>query len=282
MANTTKGFVFFPKSVIPDNTLVAVASGDVFDLDVLSSHILVCWSRTTGGTFVDRPLYNNSVRIAALPFPNASTNQRATIHDLCEKLDNHRPKQQDLHLCHTLTGMYNVLEAWRSVRALTRQEKHSRTIGLVSVSRKFHDDLDTAVAEAYGWHVDLPDNEIPSRLIALKAECDEEERNDMVRWLRPEVQTETKNKQRGFQARIGSDSQTAATKTTHYEARFPDEKLPWPSDLLRQIHAVHSIVNTLCYISVAINTAPVAEQVVRAPRGRVVEMLRSLVCSSIS
>jgi hypothetical protein len=39
--------------------------------------------------------------------------------------------------------------------------------GLVSVLRQVHDDLDAAVAEAYGWPLDLPDQEILRLLEAV-------------------------------------------------------------------------------------------------------------------
>ncbi len=42
--------------------------------------------------------------------------------------------------------------------------------------RQIHDDLDAAVAEAYGWPVDLADEEILARLVALNHERAEEER----------------------------------------------------------------------------------------------------------
>ena len=68
--------------------------------------------------------------------------------------------------------------------------------GLVSVLKQIHDDLDAAVAEAYGWPVrqaqggpaDLSVDEILRRLVALNAERADEERRGIVRWLRPEFQ----------------------------------------------------------------------------------------------
>ncbi len=63
--------------------------------------------------------------------------------------------------------------------------------GLVSVLRQINDDLDAAVADAYGWAVDLPDEEILRRLVALNAERAEEEIRRLIRWLRPELQNPT-------------------------------------------------------------------------------------------
>ena len=49
-----------------------------------------------------------------------------------------------------------------------------------------HDRLDALVAEAYGWPADLSDEDILARLVALNAERAKEEREGLVRWLRPE------------------------------------------------------------------------------------------------
>ncbi|HSZ57709.1 MAG TPA: hypothetical protein VK797_18750 [Tepidisphaeraceae bacterium] len=57
--------------------------------------------------------------------------------------------------------------------------------GLVSVLKQIHDDLDAAVAEAYGWPADLGDEEILRRLVALNAQRAEEESRGLTRWLRP-------------------------------------------------------------------------------------------------
>lgn len=58
---------------------------------------------------------------------------------------------------------------------------------------KLHDDLDQAVADAYGWGEDwrrapLPPAEIVRRLVALNAERAAEEAAGHIRWLRPDYQ----------------------------------------------------------------------------------------------
>ncbi len=46
--------------------------------------------------------------------------------------------------------MYNVLAKRRAGETLTEKDKRVHEQGLVSVLRQIHDDLDAAVAEAYG------------------------------------------------------------------------------------------------------------------------------------
>ena len=53
---------------------------------------------------------------------------------------------------------------------------------------KLHDDLDAAVAAAYGWPNDLTAVEIVARLVALNAERAAEEKAGTIRWLRPDYQ----------------------------------------------------------------------------------------------
>ncbi|WP_413889175.1 hypothetical protein [Candidatus Aalborgicola defluviihabitans] len=92
----------------------------------------------------------------------------------------------------TLTGLYNVLEALREGRELTAKEKTIHTQGLVGVLKELHDELDTAVLQAYGWadlHATPADTpELLIRLVALNARRAAEEKTGLVRWLRPEFQ----------------------------------------------------------------------------------------------
>jgi hypothetical protein len=98
----------------------------------------------------------------------------------------------------TLTEMYNALEAVRSGVNLQETDSKGKKIhakliksyetGLVSILKKHHDDLDTAVAEAYGWPTNLPDQEILQRLVNLNTQRHQEEQSGLIRWLRPEYQ----------------------------------------------------------------------------------------------
>jgi hypothetical protein len=55
----------------------------------------------------------------------------------------------------TLTGLYNTLAALRAAEAagtvLSDKERDVTERGCVSLIRQYHDTIDTAVAEAYGW-----------------------------------------------------------------------------------------------------------------------------------
>ena len=144
-------FVFLDASVLPDNRLVVVAVEDAFYLGVLSSCIHENWALATGGTLEDRPVYNKTLCFEKFPFPEATEPQRARIRELGEALDAHRKRQQAEHPKLTLTDIYNVLEKLRAGTPLSPKEQTTHEHGLVSVLRQIHDDLDAAVAEAYGF-----------------------------------------------------------------------------------------------------------------------------------
>lgn len=102
--------------------------------------------------------------------------------------DAHRKRQQAAHPDLTLTDLYNAVEAVRAGRPLTAKERKAHDAGLATVLARIHDDLDAAVAEAYGWPANLTEQETLARLVALNAERADEERRGIVRWLRPEFQ----------------------------------------------------------------------------------------------
>lgn len=171
--------------------LVNIAIDDAFALGVLSSRIHVCWALAQGGTLEDRPRYNKTRCFETFPFPSCTPDQQQRIRELGEQLDAHRKRQQAAFPELTMTGMYNVLEKLRAGEALTAKDKIIHEQGLVSVLKQLHDDLDAAVADAYGWPADLPDDEILSRLVALNAERAAEESTGQIRWLRPDFQNKT-------------------------------------------------------------------------------------------
>ena len=58
----------------------------------------------------------------------------------------------------------------------------------MSVLKQIHDDLDTAVAAAYGWPADLDEQSILQRLVDLNHQRAAEEAEGIIRYLRPDYQ----------------------------------------------------------------------------------------------
>ncbi|GFH62890.1 MAG: DNA methyltransferase [Candidatus Desulfovibrio kirbyi] len=274
-------FVFLDGRIIPDSALVAVASSDPFFLGVLSSRIHVCWALSASGRlgYGNDPYYNNTLCLDPFPFPDATPEQQTRIRDLGKKLDTHRKARQELHLDLTMTGMYNALQALREGRALTAKEKTAHEQGIVAVLRELHDELDAAVADAYGWHADLSDEDILARLVALNAERAEEEKQGKIRWLRPEYQTKSKAERQTIQIKLDlapPAEPVAKGKKSKTAKAAPEAKIAWPSALLEQTQAVRGVVKALQDVGIAIALEAVAECFTRAPRARVEEILRVL------
>jgi hypothetical protein len=118
---------------------------------------------------------------------------------LGDHLDTHRKQVQAAPSEITITGMYNLLEKLRAAQPFTDGDREYNNKALVSTLKQIHDELNAALLEAYGWpdlltaqQTGKPAKEINEtileRLVALNAERAAEERNGLIRWLRPEYQ----------------------------------------------------------------------------------------------
>lgn len=138
-----------------------------------------------------------------------------------------------------MTGMYNVLEKLRAGAALTAKEKQILDAGLVSILQEIHDELDVAVAEAYGWPRDLADEAILERLVALNAERAAEERRGHIRWLRPEYQNP------GGAAQTQTEADVVGLAADAGDRVPPGGKRAWPKEMAAQAQAVREALAAL-------------------------------------
>jgi hypothetical protein len=153
--------------------------------------------------------------------------------------------------------MYNVLATVRAGDILSEDELEIHEQGLVSVLRQIHDDLDAAVADAYGWPADLTDEEILAQLVALNHERAEEERRGIIRWLRPEFQNPTGKKQTAIAIADEPVAEKKPAKVT---------KQSWPKSLSEQAGAV---LNSLAAFTTGASAKDIAKSFGRATDGRV-------------
>lgn len=263
-------FVFLDKGILPDNMLVNIASDDPFHLGVLNSRIHVCWALAAGGTLEDRPRYNKSRCFETFPFPAASEKQKARIRELAEQLDENRKSRQVQHADLTMTDMYNVLEKLRTGESLSAKDKVINEQGLVSVLKQLHDDLDAAVFDAYGWSAKLDDNAILEGLVALNVQRAKEEAKGVIRWLRPDFQCRTGT---ATQTELGVDSISAEKSDGRKQGRQVTKRV-WPRAMPEQVRVLHE-----CLVEVArpVTASELAKLFLRAPVGRVDEVLQALV-----
>jgi hypothetical protein len=231
-------FTFLGAGIRPEHVLIVVGLDDAYNLGVLSSRIHRVWALAAGGTLEDRPRYNKTLCFDPFPFPDATKAHQARIRELGEALDAHRKRQQAQYPKQTLTDMYNVLEKLRASTPLDNEEQVTHEQGLVSVLHQLHDDLDVAVTSAYGLSVTATDDEILAFLCGLNAQRAAEERNGLIRWLRPSFQHPATTT---TQATL--DTGEAETVPKLGKAK-PAAKLVWPKTLAEQAQAVRAALAT--------------------------------------
>lgn len=233
-------FQFLPGACLPETKVLIVALGDGFDLGVLSSRVHVVFSLSTGGWLGvgNDSTYNHSTCFLPFPFPAPTDAQRKKIADLGERLDQHRKARQAAHPELTMTAMYNVLEKLRAGTTLTAKDKKTHDQGLCSVLLQLHDELDRAVADAYNWPAELPDDELLTRLVALNAERAEEEKNGLVRWLRPEFQ------QKAAQTTSPDEDPTESDEPADTPTDEPPQKPAWPGRVADRVKLVKAALST--------------------------------------
>ena len=162
-----------------------------------------------------------------------------------------------------MTALYNVLEKERASEPLDDDERRIHEQGLVGVLKELHDELDAAVAAAYGWDGGLPDEDILQRLVALNAERRAEEEEGHVRYLRPAYQAPEEAPTQGaldLDLDVGGDG-------------APAEPLAWPSALKDRAQAVRAVMH---HAEGPLTVEQVARHFHRARRRDVRELLDAL------
>jgi hypothetical protein len=229
-------FSFLPSEVLPDQKLRIIASSDASVLACLSSRFHTTWSDATGGMqgVGNDPVYTHSRCFDPFPFPDLTEEQRTRLSALGEELDAHRKRQQAAHPKLTLTQMYNVLEKLRAGETIAGKDRDIYDQGLIGILKDLHDQIDAAVAEAYGWPVYLSDEDILFRLVALNKERAEEEARGHIHWLRPDYQNP--------EGRVAAKGKT---KDMDLGVTAKVEKAPWPKTLPDQIAAVREALTEM-------------------------------------
>lgn len=257
-------FVFKDHPHIPESGLVAIGSDASEHLSILSSKHHTTFMLATCGWLGagNDPTYNHSLCFNKFPFPDITETHRARLAKLGEDLDTHRKRQQETHSKLTLTQMYNVLEKLRAGEVIEGKDKEVYDQGLVGILRDLHDQIDDAVADAYGWPCDLSNEDILYRLVDLNHVRAKEEAAGNIRWLRPEYQNPT-----------GTIAEGKTTEMDLGTAPVAAATMPWPKALPDQIAAVREALDELGEAS----PAEIARQFKGAGEKRVLPLLESLV-----
>ncbi len=242
-------FTFLDVNTIADNKLIAIAINDAYFLAIMSSKLHIIWALTCGAQLGPTPVYVKTKCFNAFPFPDPTPEQKQKIRELGERLDAHRKQVQANHPDITITGMYNLLEKLRAGEPFTDQDREYNHKALVSTLKQIHDDLDRAVFAAYGWNDLIPlweqsqnhnpkeelENQILDRLVALNAERAEEERNGLIRWLRPEYQAPEAQAHQTTLEGVTPEAETVVE---------PVEQQKWPTKPKEQLAAIRDLLRT--------------------------------------
>jgi hypothetical protein len=230
-------FQFVPIESLPESKLVVLATEDAWHLSITSSRFHELFSLAAGGWlgFGNDPTYNHSDCFNPFPFPDPTEAQRTRLRQLGEQLDAHRKAQQKAHPKLTLTAMYNVLEKLRAGERIEGRDKETYDQGLIGILKDLHDQIDAAVAEAYGWPATLTDDDILHRLVDLNRTRAAEEARGHIRWLRPDYQNPA------GRAAVAQGEQT----TMEIGPADTATKAPWPKSLPEQIAAVRAALSDL-------------------------------------
>jgi hypothetical protein len=169
-------FQFIDSKTVCDDKVVIVASDDDHTLGVLSSSVHRIWVEVNQGGLGVTPVYVKSPE------------QRAIIAELAEELDATRKASLAEVPGLTMTEIYNLRAKLLSGDKLSFVDEDRARAARAGIVHRLHEQIDAAVADAYGWPADLSPAEIVMRLVALNAERTREESEGNIRWLRPDYQ----------------------------------------------------------------------------------------------
>jgi hypothetical protein len=229
-----KPFIFIDSKVLPDVQLYSIVSNDAWILGILESSVHQSWlfqvaPRMGKGNDLR---WKPAIVFDPFPFPDPTEKQKQKIRDLGEQLDRHRKQVQQNHPDITITSMYNLLEKLRAGEPFTDKDRDYNDRALVSILKHIHDQLDTAVLDAYGWPHTITDEQILENLVNLNTQRAEEERNGLIRWLRPEYQNPDQTQQTAIKGIAIAETEIPAAA----------EQQKWPIDPVDRCIAIHDLL----------------------------------------
>ena len=152
-------FTWLPEDMLPDHSLIIIASEDDCTFGVLHSRFHELWARGMGTQLREVESgfrYTPTTCFETFPFPRPTEEQREAIGAAAAELNTLR-------------------EGWLNPEGVSAAELKRRTLTNLYNQRptwldNIHARLDAAVADAYGWPADLADGEILEKLLALNLE----------------------------------------------------------------------------------------------------------------
>lgn len=181
-------FVWLESAVTPDHQLIAITRDDDTTFGILHSRFHELWALRLGTSLEDRPRYTPSTTFETFPFPQGLTpdipaeqyaddSRAQKIAAAAKRLDALRNNW--LNPLDLVTRVPEVVKGFPD-RILPKDEPASQVLKTRTLTNLYnerpawldnaHRALDEAVAEAYGWKPDMPDDEMLAKLLALNLE----------------------------------------------------------------------------------------------------------------
>ena len=184
-------------TVLPDHQLIAIARDDDTSFGILHSRFHELWSLRMGTSLEDRPRYTPSTTFETFPFPEgltpnipaaryASDTRAIAIAEAAAELNRLRENwlnPADLVLIEpeiVPTAAPGEAPVKYPDRILPRDEAAAKELKKRTLTNLYnqrpqwlanaHAHLDAAVALAYGWPVDLSDEQVLEHVFALNQE----------------------------------------------------------------------------------------------------------------
>ena len=180
-------FVWFDARVCPDSALIAVARDDDTMFGILHSRFHEAWSLRQGTNLVDRPRYTPTTTFETFPFPDGLTPDRPAA--------DYGDDPRAVAIADTARRLVELRDRWLNPsdlvdwtqvhprfppQALPRDDDAVTELKRRTLTRLYnarpqwlvdaHADLDAAVAIAYGWDLEMSEDEALRRLLALNRE----------------------------------------------------------------------------------------------------------------
>ena len=182
-------FQFLDGDILPDNKLIAIGSDDAFHLGVLSSAIHVEWALRAGGWLGvgNDSVYVKSRGLRPLPLPRSDP--RSARHDRRAGRGARRDAVDRDRRGAAADDDRTLQSACQLADGSATPAEHARAVAArAGIVARLHDQIDAAVAAAYGWEWPMSPTRIVAQLVTLNAERAAEESAGRVRWLRPDHQ----------------------------------------------------------------------------------------------
>jgi type II restriction/modification system DNA methylase subunit YeeA len=188
-------FRWFRSPTLPDSSMFAFARDDDYCFGVLHSRFHEVWGLKLGTRLETRPRYTPTTSFETFPFPEANEKQKIDIAAAAKELNELREKWLNppewtltrvLEFPGTIDGPWlrfvvdpdaRGLGTVRYPRVEPRDEECTKKLAKRTLTNLYnerptwldnaHKKLDAAVAAAYGFNVDLTDEQILERLLAL-------------------------------------------------------------------------------------------------------------------